>query len=235
MSDSFSRDEALSFGWKTMKSNLAFFIVLLLILFMIGAIPTALNSLLQNATKGNEGVSGLSALTVLITTILSIASQVVSFIMQIGVLKISLKFCDGEKPDFSELFKNYRLFWRFLGASLLVGLIVVGGFILLIVPGIIWAIRYSFVNYLIVDKNCGIMESLHKSREITEGKKGGLFVFFIILGLINILGLICLGVGLFATVPTSMLALAFVYRQLLGQVEPAAATSSPMIAPQVGE
>jgi uncharacterized membrane protein len=235
MSDSFSRDEALRFGWNTMKANLGFFIVLLLIMFMISAIPNAINSFLQTATKGSEGVSGISALTVMFTTILSIASQVISFIMQIGVLKISLKFYDGEKPDFSELFKHYRLFWRFLGASLLVGLIVLAGFILFIVPGIIWAIRYSFVNYLIVDKNFGIMESLHKSREMTDGKKGDLFVFFIVLLLINILGVICLGVGLFATIPTSMLAFAFVYRQLLVQVEPAAAGSSPMITPQVGE
>jgi len=40
-----------------------------------------------------------------------------------------------------------------------------------------------------------------------------------VLGIINLLGLICLGVGLFATIPTTMVAMAFVYRKLLAQTE----------------
>jgi uncharacterized membrane protein len=44
------------------------------------------------------------------------------------------------------------------------------GFILLIIPGIILSIRLGFFDYLIVDKNSRIVESLKKSWEITKGQ-----------------------------------------------------------------
>ena len=53
---------------------------------------------------------------------------------------------------------------------------------------------------------------------MTKGKLNGIcFSLGFYLVLINILGFICLMVGLFITVPLSMLATAFVYRKLLLQ------------------
>jgi len=46
-----------------------------------------------------------------------------------------------------------------------------------------------------------------------------LSLFDLLLGLINLLGAICLLIGLFATIPTTMVATAFVYRKLLAQIE----------------
>jgi len=46
-----------------------------------------------------------------------------------------------------------------------------------------------------------------------------LFLFNLLLILINLLGAICLLIGLFVTIPTTMVAWAFVYRRLLAQTE----------------
>jgi len=46
-----------------------------------------------------------------------------------------------------------------------------------------------------------------------------LFLFDLLLTLINLLGALCLLIGLFATIPTTMVAIAFVYRKLLAQTE----------------
>jgi uncharacterized membrane protein len=94
-------------------------------------------------------------------------------------------------------------------------LIVIGGFILLIIPGIFFALRLQFTCYLIVDKNLGPVEAVKTSWKITKGNAWNLFFLGILLGLINILGLLCLIVGLFVTVPLTMLATTFVYRKLL--------------------
>ncbi len=93
------------------------------------------------------------------------------------------------------------------------------GLILLIIPGIIWAIQFCFYDYLIVDRGFGPVDALKKSSEITKGVKLDLFVFGMLLGIINLLGFICLVVGLFVTIPTTMVAMAFVYRKLLAQTE----------------
>jgi uncharacterized membrane protein len=84
----------------------------------------------------------------------------------------------------------------------------------LIIPGIILLIRLSFFDYLIVDKNSRIVESLKKSWEITKGNTWNLFLLYILLGLINLLGFFALIIGLFWSIPTTMIAETFVYRKL---------------------
>ena len=54
-----------------------------------------------------------------------------------------------------------------------------------------------------------------------------LFLFGLLLDLINLLGAICLLIGLFATFPTAMVAMAFVYRKLLVQIEITQLPESP--------
>lgn len=53
-----------------------------------------------------------------------------------------------------------------------------------------------------------------KSSLITRGVKWDLFLFDLLLTLINFLGTLCLLIGLFATIPTSMMTTVFVYRKL---------------------
>jgi uncharacterized membrane protein len=145
---------------------------------------------------------------------------VINLIIGIGLIKIALEFVDGRKPKFSELF-YYKPAINYFVASLIQGVIVVLGFILLIIPGIIFSTRLQYVSYLIVDKNLGPVDAIKKSWNVTRGNTWNLFFFGILIGLINLLGIICLVVGLFVTVPLSMLATAFVYRRLLLQSEAA--------------
>ena len=111
------------------------------------------------------------------------------------------------------------MFFKYLIGSILYGLIVFAGTILLIIPGIIWGIQFCFYDYFIIDKGLGPIEALKRSSAITRGVKWDLFVFSLILLGINLLGALCLLIGLFATIPTTMVAIAFVYRKLLAQAE----------------
>ena len=133
-----------------------------------------------------------------------------------GLIKIVLEFVDGKKPKFSDLIYYKPVVKYFVGTTIQ-GIITVVGFILLIIPGIIFSVRLQYVSYLIVDKDLGPVEAIKASWNITRGNTWNLFFFGILIGLINILGLLCLVVGLFITVPLSALASAFVYRKLLLQ------------------
>jgi uncharacterized membrane protein len=121
-----------------------------------------------------------------------------------------------KKTVYKDLF-YYKPFVNYFLASILTGLIVIGGLFLLIVPGIIFGIRLKYACYLIIDKNFKPMEAIKVSWKMTKGNTWNLFFFGILLGLINILGFLCLIVGLFITVPLTMLATTFVYRRLLLQ------------------
>ncbi|MEK7502148.1 MAG: hypothetical protein AAB609_01320 [Patescibacteria group bacterium] len=146
-----------------------------------------------------------------------LVSFAISIVVQVGFTKIILDLHDGKPLNFSHLYTLYPLALRFLGASILYGFIVAVGFILLIIPGVIWALKFQFYSFLIVDKNIGIMDSLKKSSAMTEGIKMNLFLFAFLLVVINIAGALALIIGLFVTIPTTIMATVYVYRKLLSQ------------------
>ncbi len=202
----FSKKEALQFGWKTMKNNLWFFIGLLIVAVLITFVPSIISELIRERALA-------------LSIIIDIATWVLQLVIGMGLIRIALTFCDNEKGRFSDLFSQYRLFFKYLFGSILYTLIVLGGLILLIIPGIYFGIRFCFYHYFIVDKKVGVIESLKRSWRITEGSVWNLFLFNLLLVIINLLGVLCLLVGLFATIPVTMMATAFVYRKLLAQIE----------------
>jgi uncharacterized membrane protein len=199
--EKFSKKEAIKFGWEIAKKKIKFFIPLLILVFGSSFLFDYLSDLAKKESF-------------LISFFLTIVGFALFIIFSLGLIKISLEICDGKEPKILDLFSQYRLFFRFLFASILKSLICLFGFILLIIPGIILSIRLSFFDYLIVDKNSKIIESLKKSWEITKGNVWNLFLLYILLGLINFLGFFALIVGLFWSIPTTIIAEAFVYRKL---------------------
>ncbi|MDP8263350.1 MAG: hypothetical protein P9M13_08610 [Candidatus Ancaeobacter aquaticus] len=210
----FSLGDALQFGWNAMKDNLLYFVGVII----VAVLPSVILSILEGLVPS-----------------LSIVWQVASFLVNIMIgiwfIKIALGMCDGVKVSFGELLSCGSLFINYAAASIVFMILVTIGFILLIVPGIIVAIACMFFTYLIVDKNMGPIESLKKSAAITKGARFDLFVFIIVLGIINIIGALCLGIGLFVTAPTTMVAMAYVYRQLVKEDAPSQTVQSVEDAP----
>ncbi len=201
MNKKIQKKEAIKFGWEEFKKNLWFFIGAMLIIAVISGISSY-------ASKGMERAP-------LFGSLLNIASVIFGIIVQIGLIKAILKVVDGQKPSFDDLFSESRYFLRYVGASLLYGLIVIGGLLLFIAPGIIWGIKFQFYKYLIVDKNMGVLESLKKSAEMTKGYTWELFLFGLVMFGITALGALAFMVGLVVAVPVVAIATAFVYKKVL--------------------
>ncbi len=200
----FSKREAIQFGWQTMKENFFFFLVLLLITYIISAIPSFLISFVIKEVS-------------ILSFILYFASIVISILVAMGYIRIALRFCDHGKAKFTDLFMPYPIFFNYLIGSFIYMLIVLVGLVLFIVPGIIWGIQYQFYAYFIVDKGYEPLQALKKSSEITKGVKGDLYLLMLVAIGLNLLGMLALIIGLFATVPTIMVAYAYVYRRLASQ------------------
>jgi len=97
----------------------------------------------------------------------------------------SYRSLNGQKPNVKESIKvGFRTFWPILWAAILRGLIVLGGLILLIVPGVIWAMRYSLaVSSAAIEGKRG-MAALHRSKDLTSGKLFATFVNYGVIGAI---------------------------------------------------
>ncbi len=134
--------------------------------------------------------------------------------LEIGFIKIVLKLIDGHKAQITDLWAYPQYLLRMIGASILYGLIVLAGLILLIIPGIYLALRFQFYSYYIIDKNAGAVDSLRMSWKVTERNLINIFLFELLLVGINILGAIALLVGLLVTIPLSLIAVTLLYRKL---------------------
>jgi len=210
----FSISEAIKFGWETTKQHLRFLIGVVLIISFVNLIPNITNSQLQE----NEAS--------LLLAVIGIVFWVLNMLVSIGGIKISLELVDKKKAEFADLFNAYPLLINFIIGSILYALIVVVGLLLLIIPGIYLGIKLHFYSYFIVDKKLGPIEALKESSRITQGTKWQLFLFVLVMGLLNIAGALALFVGLLITIPITMMAYAYVYRKLLGSA-PAAVSSNP--------
>ena len=73
--------------------------------------------------------------------------------LEYGISYVHLKAARKEKVAVKDMFAVFDNYWNAVFANLLVAFIIGVGFVLLIVPGIIFACKLFFVSYLIVDKN----------------------------------------------------------------------------------
>ncbi len=147
-----------------------------------------------------------------ISLAMTLAFYVVDIFLFLGAIKISLKIIDKKKATLNDLFSCYDKVLKQLLAELLYILIIMGGLVLFIVPAFIWMVKYQFISYLIVDKDMGPVEALRASAEITEGIKWRLFIFDMLVLLINMAGAMLFFVGVFFTIPTTTMAMSMVYR-----------------------
>ena len=198
----FSKGDAFLFGWETFKGNIW-------LLVEIGVIVLAVDLLLSGFIA-----SFTDEVPVALRTGVTIVYWIVSSLIEVGLVKISLDFCDGRRPSPRELFSGTSFLLRYILSTLIYVIMVTLGLIFLVVPGIYLAIRYQFYSYLIVDKDLDVMGSLKKSAEITKGASLNLALFGLMMIGINLLGVLALGVGLLVTLPVTWLASAFVYRKL---------------------
>lgn len=211
----FEIGEAVKFGWGAAKKNFWFFAKLLVIYLVVLMVL----QFLQGPPDADRPLTLMEMLAIP----LSVAVQIV---LSLGLITIALKLIDGKVPELKDLWSSYKPFWAYLGASILTGLGVTAGFFLLVIPGIILALGWMFYSYLIIDRNLSAVESMKRSWEITRGQRWQLLGLGITLWFINVLGVLLVGIGLLWTIPTAMMAMAYVYRKLESGMPVPAAVSA---------
>lgn len=102
------------------------------------------------------------------------------YFVQVGLAAFMVKFVNGQKGEFKDLFYYAKDYVRIFVTGLLKTIFIVLWSLLLIVPGIIKAFAYALVELLLADEkynNLGYTAVLKKSEEMMKGHKMDLFVF----------------------------------------------------------
>lgn len=201
---------SLRFGWDTFKKRP----LMLASGFLIGIVVMTVSSVIFEQPEAEPSIQGF---------MLGLISAIIGLLVEIGFVTFALRAHDAiERVDLKTLW-NPKPFLPYLAGQILVGLAVLVGLVLLIVPGIIAALGFLFSSYLIVDKGRGPIEAMKESWRITKGNRWKLFLLVLAIAGINIVGFFLLVVGLLVTIPVTMLALAHAYRTLehaASEIEP---------------
>lgn len=200
---------ALSYGWNTFKARPWIFVQAGLLLLLVNI---AVNLVQTGVEEGGAlGGDALAAVAALIAAIIGIA---VSFLVSMGETAFFLRAHDAVQEVSLKDLWHPQPFLKFAAVSILSGLAIVAGFILLIVPGVILAILFMFVGYLVIDEGLGPIEAMKRSIALTKGSRMTLFLLALAGLGVNLLGLLALVVGLLVTIPVTFLASAHAYRTL---------------------
>lgn len=131
-----------------------------------------------------------------------------------GMTRELLKLArEGKEPEFNQLwsFEGYGQIVLFL---LVGGLLIMIGYMLLIIPGIIFTVWWMYALYFIVDRNMDFWSAMSASKELV-GKAGfwNNFGLLLIMVVLNALGNSVVVGGLFTT-PFCMLLLTNAYESM---------------------
>jgi len=96
-------------------------------------------------------------------------------------------------------------------------LLAIFAFLLFSIPGIILALKYSMVPFVLVDLDKTPSEAMKMSRKLTKNVKFKLLGFWFVSGLVTMLGFLVFGVGVIPASIVVSLAYAYVYNKIYEQ------------------
>jgi uncharacterized membrane protein len=149
---------------------------------------------------------------------LQLVSNAVGIFLTTGVIRMLLSAGRDENPELSQLFSGGPWFWRVVGFTILIYVLLILGLVLLIIPMFIMLFMWWPAILLIVDNKAGVMESFGMARTITKGNWGTSFVLALASIGISILGVLALCVGMLAAIPFTYLMFVSAYLLMSGQV-----------------
>jgi uncharacterized membrane protein/phage FluMu protein Com len=148
----------------------------------------------------------------------NVISNAIGIFLSLGLLSYLLKSARGENATVADLFSGAPFFLQAIGGSILFGLAVLGGLVLLIIPGIIIALMFSVWMPVLIDQRVGVIDSLRYSAQATKGNKLTIFAVGIVAsGLVLALTVVTCFVGFFFVYPYAMLLFVVTYLAMTGQ------------------
>ncbi len=125
-----------------------------------------------------------AALTIVLSNTPSTGAQLVNMLLDAVIIIVGLGFLifllnslRGTSPDLGNLLDGFNYWWKVLVLDLVCGLFILLWSLLLVIPGLVAAYRYSMANYLLITHpEYGVMDCIRESKRLTQGWKAQLFV-----------------------------------------------------------
>jgi uncharacterized membrane protein len=195
----FTISEAVTYSWNACLRNAGTYLLVALVVFVGNTVVVVLAA--ANSTAGFQ-------------LAFELFGALIDLLLLLGLIRASLEVVDGVTPRLGMVFRPDG-YGPYLVASIffLVGTYL--GFILLVVPGVVFAVIFQFYGYVVAEHpDIAATAALRRSAEITRGARMRLIGLAVVLLFLNLAGATLCVVGLVLTYGISALALAYVYRVL---------------------
>lgn len=160
-------------------------------------------------------------LTALVFMAVNILAQVVPFgvlvvfgPMVCGIFLVISDHCEGRGYKLGRLFGGFAYFVPAFSSSILIFMFTMMGLVLLVIPGLIFGSWYIFAYLFIIDRGMDFWPAMEASRKLAFNDIVGFALFFLVIGIVNFLGLLFFFVGTLVTVPITFIATYVAYRKL---------------------
>jgi len=225
-----SFSETFSTTWKMFFDNFGPFLGMGALLFGLTFIGNILLNVVSFASMAmeDEAASVVLGIFMFVLLLVMIAANMW---LQGGMLRYSVELAKGMRPTFGRVFLPFDRFLGYFAVTLLLGLAMSVGFILLIIPGIILMLMFFCAPAVYLDGKAGILDSFSVSRNITRGNRLTILGLFLVNSLLAFLATVfTCGLAGLLTAPFFALLIAVIYTRsagLFASARPPVAQVSP--------
>jgi uncharacterized membrane protein len=146
----------------------------------------------------------------------NIGAILVTFLVQLvlaGFIKGALQVTEGQRFDLRMAFREVH--WGDIALlSLITTAIVFVGTLMCIVPGLIAMLFLMFALYFQLDRGLSPWDSIKASARLVRDNLGKALSWFVIGGLVALVGICFCGIGAIVTFPIALLGTAWTYKKL---------------------
>ncbi len=155
---------------------------------------------------------GVSLLIGVVATVLLGALPILIGPVYAGLALTGIRKAERGKADLQDFFSGFgNFFLQAFFSSILIFLFAIVGLMFIIIPGLVILSMYMFTFHFMVHRGDDFWQAMEASRKLVSRDYFGFVAFGILLGAINLLGLMMLGVGVVITLPVTAYALTAAY------------------------
>ena len=205
--------QAFSYAWKICKENLGLLLGATLVLVAVSLVSGVVTGAIQELRLAGDVETSFW-----LSQFVGWIFNFIGTFLGIGMTRICLGLCRRQRVGFEMLFSGIDKFLPVVGMSILYGLLVFLGLILLIIPGILISLLLWPYYYYIIDNQCPALESFTKATEVGKINMGNSFVLMIMSIGLTIIGTLAFCVGLIFVIPLIQLMFTSAYLMMKGEL-----------------
>ena len=196
--------------WTMQLAFSIYFLLAILVVLGMGFVLTMAGFSVDASSEMDGASMGLSVL------LQNIVMTAVTVPVGAGIFMLGLQRAQGGQLSAGSVMGYYHKVLPLLMTTILMYVMIFIGFLLLVLPGIYLAIAYYMAVPLVVEKDLSPWEALETSRKAVSKRWFSVWGLFMVLGAINFVATIPLGIGLIWTLPLTVISFGILYRNMFG-------------------